>query len=226
MKRLSVHVLASFVLLISGLVFAPHQSFTVNSTECYLDSQTCPAVLETASSSLIGSSYLFTDIVHSVNQLQDVSSTSYRATRYSITFPGKLSIWFSQEPIVYSLISTDARVSVTESGYVISYQEGFPELKYPQTPSEAVLPQDLHMQLLRSAQLPDQLSVSDAEISWINEFQVEVVIPNTITYVLNPQDLETGIWAIQTVQKQRVQEQFEANQVLDVRFRMPVLRTP
>lgn len=226
MKRPSAHVLTCTVLLVTGLLFAPQKSFILSDTECLLDSQICPPELLDASSNLVGSSYLFTNMVNKVNELSSVRSTPYRATNYSVSFPGTIKILFTQEPIVYSLVTSETKVSITESGYVISFQEGYPQITFPQSPTENALPQELHTQLLGCANLFDRLSLSQEEIQWIDNFQVEVRIPNEVTYVLNPQDLETGIWAIQTIQKQRIQEKFEANQVLDVRFRMPVLRTP
>lgn len=225
MRRPSAHIFISFLLLIIGLIFFQTISMQVVKVDCYLNQNACPDEVNEILKSLEGTSLNTTPFISYINNLEELKKTPFRAIDYSIKIPGKLIVYLEQEEVLYSLSDGLSTIGITTKGHVVAANNDLPVIQFSSLPQDSPIDQTLHNQLSQIATIPKELDLDEASITWLDAFEVRVQTSNNTVFIFDPKNLDQGIWAASEIRQARIDDSENSEQVIDLRYKMPVLRT-
>lgn len=215
-----------------GLFIFFSQIFTVYHTTCYLEEEACPEELAASvTQSLVGESLIFSDLQQIA--LKKQVGIGYTLTTVKKVLPGKLVVYFSQSPPLYLIKTPESTFGVDSQGYLQSIGEstGVVTVQFAQEPvllEQKKLDQNTHQIIVMSIKTLEKAQTSLESIIWKSNQEIDIKLEK-VTLVIDESTAETALpkalGVLQSKEFQETTKDTNATFVLDMRFRLPVLRT-
>lgn len=226
-KRLLVILVLGFIT--AGVSLTARSIFTAQQVLCQIEAQNCPSDVTSTLTQLHGTALISTNIAAEANTI--LTATPYRVTSWYSTLPGTLHLEIAQDPTAYRLQTSDADVFVSTSGIVTTataeVQDSVLRIA-TDSPLEAVLTEEgtvrstLHTSLRAAAETTLEIPVADAQ--WYDQ-TLQLNLSDGFVILMLVSDVQQQLErATLVLDSPEFAERAAEVSVLDLRFRLPVLR--
>jgi len=224
-----------FLFLVFGILFLLRQKFFVIQTVVceFSDGQTCDGKINIESFRNIP--LFFTDFENTPELRKQLNELQFQLLDYKILLPKTLLIIVDDEPILYELAVPDGTVFlVTRSGKIISNREntddGLYKFKITNSVVQLISDNELnyraHTTLVTLKKLLDENSLNVREIFWDEENTMLVRLDSSRQLLIDPDSINTLFDVLPAVLQAAERNQSDDKVEIDLRFALPVLRTP
>lgn len=202
-----------------------------NTIKCQIENSECPEVLIKNLNTLKGSSFFFSNIQKKLEN-NKTNDSIYILESISKKFPGTIKLYFKQEEIRYSLITSNKTFHIGNSGTTIPTESDYSEIISFTWKNEEVIinnnkiNDDYHNKFLNISTNLSKNNLENTTITWVSDSEIILKTPNKPPFIFDKQTIETQVKKIDTIMNARELEEIEEPILeIDMRFNLPVLRT-
>lgn len=234
MKQKLLTLLGFTLIIFIFFFFLRQQVFTVDQISCALeDGLSCDEKID--ASVLEKMPLLFTNFYQSEPLSEVLNTQQLQLVDYKIVLPGELQLIVKDEPVIYSLTLPDlTKFLVTKSGKLISDFENrdkeIPEIVISdagvEVIGENVVLSQAHSTFVELSRILRENNLALEDLVWKSEHELRVRLKSGQQLLLDPDSIatlsETISASLQAAARNSSDEKIE----IDLRFALPVLRTP
>jgi hypothetical protein len=232
MKKYSLAL--SSIFIASGLLALTQNFFSVRQIECVFNTNSaCPPELRASLETLRGTALFFTDT-------QNTSTFSIDATGHTLekiekVLPSTLVLYFLPSEVLYQVRIDESYYSTNTEGFLqVSSENGaIPTVVFFNRDlllSPTQLKPEVHQVLKLLVAEAQKNSISVSTIEWRSEQELVLLCDQTIAVSIDTTDIPKKMAQLEQIlhsaELEEITQQNATSPTLDLRFNLPVLRTP
>lgn len=218
------------LLIVIGLLSCLSIFLRVQTVSCLVETQPCPADVS-QKLNLQGRQLLFSD--HQRQITTDLAGLPYQVVKVSLVLPHTVVAELKPQPSAYQLLNNGQVYLVDQSGLLFQVTQPMADLPIIQVSHANILdltqrevPAATHQFWLEAAAGAKDLGFGAMELRAVNEATILIRLADSLQAVISNEQPLLQLERLQTILKQQAHTTpKEPIHEIDLRFRLPVLRT-